>query len=178
MAHLWSWVGRQWALAFLDQPALAMTGDAERPVRPWSAAEPAPGDVLLRQRSGADGEAWLLIAHGARRDVRVNGLALAGGLRELQDRDSVRLGGAQFFFSTERLARPIPFPGAGSKVVCPRCRREIRVGEEAIRCPSPRCGVWHHESPSFPCWSYAETCAQCDQPTVMEAEFRWTPEHL
>jgi hypothetical protein len=77
------------------------------------------------------------------------------------------------FFSLERLARVVPFDGV-DKSHCPRCQTVIERGTPAVRCP--QCGVWHHESDEFRCWTYSPTCALCDQPTELEGSFRWTPE--
>jgi hypothetical protein len=178
MAQLWSQMDNQWGLAPLEPAAWVLTGDASRPVRALGARPAGPGDVVLRCLAGADDDAWLLLAHGGRRDVRVNGLPLVGGLRELRDRDGIRFAGQQLYLSTERRARPVPFTGTGAPVFCARSRREIRPGDLAVRCPNPRCGAWHLQSEEFPCWTYGDTCAVCDQPTPLDAEFRWTPERL
>ena len=81
-----------------------------------------------------------------------------------------------FFFSTESLTRVEPLP-EDVFATCPRCKQAIPPGSMAVRCPS--CGVWHDQRDEKPCWTYAERCAACqNQPTALDADFRWTPEDL
>ena len=111
---------------------------------------------------------------GAGTEVRVNGIAVAGGLRVLADRDEVVVHGERRYFSTEQLAEAVPCPARNAALECARCRQAIEAGSRAVRCP--RCGVWHHESVALPCWTYADTCAVCPQPTDLSTGYRWTPE--
>ena len=83
-------------------------------------------------------------------------------MRVLRDRDEILLPGIprndgeqadvadaepqRLFFSTERLAVVEPFPGGAKAVFCSRCKQVIDSGHRAVRCPSGRCGLWHHES--------------------------------
>jgi len=100
-------------------------------------------------------------------------------MRVLEDKDEIRTAGAgSLIFSTERRACVEPFPGMDRPAMCPRCGTEIEVNTPAVRCPG--CGVWHHQNidNELPCWTYAETCATCDQPTDLGTDFRWTPEGL
>jgi len=80
------------------------------------------------------------------------------------------------FFSTELLAGVTPYPGSERPILCARCKAEIATASPAVRCP--RCGAWHHQSDELPCWTYAERCSVCDQPTALDAGFAWTPEEL
>ncbi|TDI46312.1 MAG: hypothetical protein E2P02_05105 [Acidobacteria bacterium] len=99
---------------------------------------------------------------------------MASGLRLLRDRDEVRLGlGQPWFFSTETLAVAPPSDVARK---CPRCKRDIKAGSEAVRCPG--CDVWYHQSDEWPCWTYAETCVLCEQPTQFAAGYRFNPDGL
>jgi hypothetical protein len=107
----------------------------------------------------------------------INGLPLIGGLRTLSDQDEISCPAAgALFYSTERLARVEPLPALGYEVSCPRCRQPIASGSAAVRCPG--CEVWHHGSEELPCWTYAPTCALCQQQTAADTGYRWTPEEL
>jgi hypothetical protein len=143
--------------------------------------------LLVRHASGPQ-ELWSLLAR-KRADVLLNGAPLVLGVSLLADRDEITVrdeiairegaagGGLRCFFSAERLAQVVAFPGGGP-LRCPRCKQPIAQGEPAVQCPGPACGAWHHQSPELPCWTYGETCALCDQPTPLDAGFRWTPEDL
>ena len=166
MAHVWfrnpgevnrgPSVPAEWSRMPLDADALA--------IHP---------SVRLLRRTTAGREDWLLVGTPA---VRVNGVPLDAGIRVLDDRDELRTDDDRTFFSTESLAAIAPFPGDERATFCPRCKLEIAPGSPAVRCP--HCGVWHHQSDELPCWMYAEHCTMCDQPTALDAGFRWTPEEL
>jgi hypothetical protein len=119
---------------------------------------------------------WALIA-SRNSGVRVNSRRVTAGLCVLTDRDEIRTGdGTRFFFSTETLATVVPFPGAERPVYCGRCREPIEVGAQAVRCPSPGCGIWFNESTELPCWSYTSKCPFCGHPTALDSGFSWAPE--
>jgi hypothetical protein len=133
---------------------------------------------LLRS-AGPEGT-WVLLTEepGA---VRVNGLPLPLGMRVLRDRDAIRLGArGTVFFSLEALPRVVEFAGPeGTR--CARCKLPIHAGYLAVACPG--CGLWHHSGPDKdgvdrPCWTYADTCAFCPQPTRLDGSFTWSPEDL
>jgi len=128
--------------------------------------------AMLLNRTSAEPDIWVVIGSPA---VHVNGAPLDTGIRVLRDRDELRLDGHRTFFSTETLAMVVPFPGE-RPTLCPRCKLQIIPGSPAVRCP--RCGIWHHQSAEFPCWLYSSTCTNCDQPTAIDADFRWSPETL
>ena len=137
---------------------------------------PAEGGLLLRsQQAGSSDSGWFLLA-SPDAGVLINGVRLGSGIRRLADRDSIRVaGGSAAYFSIEQLAAVETFAAAES-VYCPRCKLEIERGHAVVRCPS--CGVFHHEraAEGQTCWTYAPTCALCDQPTDLDnSEFRWTP---
>jgi hypothetical protein len=165
MAYLWfheASVGdagkaapEDWSPALLDGDSLAI-----------------PSARLLRS-AAAERESWVLVGPPA---VRVHGSPLAAGIRVLRDRDELRVDGGRTFFSAESLAAVMPFPGGAKATFCPRCKLEIVPGSPAVRCP--QCGVFHHQSDEFPCWNYAAHCTMCDQPTALDAGFRWVPEEL
>lgn len=147
-----------------------------RPFETEARGEPQLGGVarLVSTQAAGGKEAWLLLA--APGQALVNGQPVWLGLRVLRDRDEIQFtGGGSLFFSTESLARVMDFPGAPKQVFCPRCRDRIEPGP-AVKCPA--CGVWHHQLGDRPCWTYAETCALCPQPTALNAGFQWTPERL
>jgi hypothetical protein len=143
--------------------------DAER----CAGLAPTPGIAHLC-RTGGEPEDWHLLTD-ATVLVVVNGLRVRTGLVTLRDRDELRVNGqAPWYFSTERLARIEPLPSLREPPACARCRQPMATGDPAVRCP--RCGLWHHQSPALPCWSYAVTCAHCPQPTPESTGFRWVPE--
>jgi len=142
-----------------------------RPVRAPATRGCRAASALLLRGQG-DTEAWLLVGPET---SRVNGLPLLAGIRILQDRDELLLGGRRAFFSGERLAVVEPFPGADRPIFCPRCKQVLQPHSPAVQCP--QCRVWHH-SGELQCWAYTNRCALCDQPTDLSAGFRWTPEGL
>ena len=160
MAHLWR-IGEcgEWAPTPLGGAALRL-GPA----------------VELRRVGAAAGDDWALLATPVAR-VAINGVPHRIGLAVLDDLDEIRLDerGAAFF-STETLAVVEPYPTAGPRGFCPRCKQQIEPASPAVRCPS--CGLWHHASAELPCWTYAPLCAACAQDTALDAAFRWTPEDL
>jgi hypothetical protein len=181
MAQLFVDGGSEWLVAPLEGDAHILSGDADTPLRPRVLVEQDGSDadltthpVILRVADSSDDECWVVIQTPGS-SLRVNGTALVTGVRALSHRDELRVGGAagRVFFSLERSACVVPFDGVG-KSHCPRCQTVIERGTPAVRCP--QCGVWHHQSDEFPCWTYSPTCALCDQSTEFESGFRWTPE--
>jgi hypothetical protein len=176
MAHLWvEDAGGQWAILPLlgdrfDLAALCRVAKGATPGGDLVA--PTIGASLLRGGDGGQ-SAWHIVA-APDTDIWLNGLPLRSGFRVLADRDEIQLDcGASCFFSTETLATVAPMPASGKTMICPRCRQAIEPGSDAVRCP--RCGLWHHEGPALPCWTYAVTCALCPQPSALDAGFQWTP---
>lgn len=161
MANLWSEDAGGWS-----SRALEASGDAL-----------GDGVVVRRTASSPFGEEWLLLAGVASR-VAVNGDAPCAGLVVLRDRDEIRLAGRVRFFTARNAAAVERWPDgtALAALRCPRCRRRIEEGTAVVRCPG--CGVVHHESDALPCWTYAERCAACPEPTVHDEASRWTPEEL
>ncbi len=139
--------------------------------------------ALLLRRSAEAGEAntavssadWAVVA-GPAAGVRVNGVPLASGVAVLRHRDEIRVAAAApVYFSAERVAAAENYMGSDSPR-CPRCTLPIEEGQAAVRCPG--CGVLHHELADRTCWTYAATCALCDQSSDLEAGLRWSPEGL
>ncbi len=147
---------------------------AEPYVRRAAKADGQAGDAMLL-RSDRDGaESWFVLAPSASQ-LWVNGRQAHLGIRVLSDRDEIRLAnGPRFYFSTERLAQVVPFPGADHEILCARCKMPIELGSAAVSCPA--CSKWCHARPDLPCWSYKESpvCPQCGRPTN-QAEFQWSP---
>jgi hypothetical protein len=133
----------------------------------------AGGAAHFVEAHAPDGACWVVLGDDT---VHVNGSALGAGVAVLADRDEIRVGAERVFFSTERLAAVTIHPGDERAVFCPRCKLEIAAGSPVVRCPS--CNVLHHQSDEYPCWTYGEHCALGDQPTAMDAGFRWTPGDL
>src|SRR5271169_6705353 len=152
MAHLWMQdVDGQWGALALTGASLDLSVAPPRPI----AEAAAPAALLLKCGSGAQ-ESWALAA-GAGAAVRVNGALLVTGLGVLSDRDEIRVNGSPpLFFSTETLAAVQPFPGSDRPVFCGRCRRQIKQGDPAVRCPA--CSIWHEQSAQYPCWTYHDKC--------------------
>lgn len=159
MPHLWVRDETQWGIYSLGgtcelrdvSPAFAEAGAALRP---------AAGQWILLARDG--------------RAVSVNGGAVIGGMRVLTDRDEIRFRGERAYFSAECLSQVEEFGGAANPVYCPRCKLPVERGP-VVRCGG--CGSLHHHG-EVSCWTYAETCALCPQPSAFDAGFRWTPEGL
>jgi hypothetical protein len=131
-------------------------------------------DAIELIRLGA-GRNWIAIV---REDSEIthNGQPVTVGLCVLSHGDVISgAHGASVFFSTEEGACVEPFSGVQS-VSCPRCRSEIAPGHPVVRCPE--CGVFHHEIADRNCWTYAETCALCPQPTALDVGLRWSPDVL
>jgi hypothetical protein len=164
MAQLWLRTRGEWAALPLDADRL--------PLEDLSGRSRA---VLVRSAGG-----WMLLA-AEPEAVRVNGLPVALLLRALRDRDEIRVAGlGTIYFSSERLAQVVVHPGSGS-LPCARCQVGIAAGDPAVACP--QCNVWHHagrcrDGVDRECWTYAEHCAFCPQPTSPDAGFQWTPEAL
>lgn len=135
---------------------------------------PAGASQCLLVRVAEQAKWAALVAEDS--NVRHNGARVAAGLRVLQHRDALALAGAgSVFFTTEELAHVETF-AAASPLACPRCRSVVRPGDAVVRCPS--CGVVHHEAADRNCWTYAQACALCSQPTAFDAGLRWTPEEI
>ena len=178
MAHIWKNVNNDaWAPTELQSAAVLGGGSVEFMGNTHKAAR--RGNVLLYPvTTGTQAAQWaLLVPAGAH--VRINDAPIENGIRVLADRDAIRVANLPpVYFSTERLARVEPFPNEAN-VFCPRDKTLISAGEPAVCCP--QCGIWHHEQSAEGegCWTYAETCALCDQSTDLDsAGFRWTPEGL
>lgn len=105
-----------------------------------------------------------------------NGQPVPARLRVLAHGDLLAAeAAAPVFFSSEETACIETFAGT-EPISCPRCKGEIARGQAVVRCPD--CGVVHHELEDRNCWTYAQTCALCPQPTALETGLRWSPEAL
>lgn len=176
MAHLWiSQEPEKWEILTLKTEAINMDPFPPQPLETSDeAVVEASSAVLLRLGEG-DG-VWALIGSQGS-DVRINGTGLATGIRILADRDEITIGkNPSMYYSTEKPATVEEFPGTGAAAFCPRCRQQIAAHHPAVKCP--RCGVFYHQSKELPCWTYAEVCALCPQPTALDAGYQWTPEVL
>jgi hypothetical protein len=171
MAHLWLHheQDQQWRPVSLNRDPVGLTEDPQRPLGSMGSA------VAIIVPGPLGGAARALIAP-PRAAVWVNGDPLLLGIRVLADRDSIRVGSGQcFFYSTETLPRVVAFPDH-RVVPCNRCKTDITPGALVVKCPG--CGAWHHQAGDMPCWTYAQKCSACDQPTAMDGEYRWGPEGL
>ncbi len=139
------------------------------------AGHPAGGVHLLRT-DDANLEQWAVLA-SEECAITINGIPLLLGIRSLKDRDEIRWSqNGSAFFSSEELAAVVNLPSEDRKIVCPRCKQEIASKTPAVRCP--RCGIWHHQSEEFPCYTYAEHCATCSRKTSLDSGFDWIPEDM
>lgn len=186
MAALWMTTSDgAWAPAELRSAALLAEGDLGLIDK---VVDRAHGDQAVIMPHGVNlrDATWLLMAPLAAR-LRINELPFNTGIRVLANRDAICLpGGSPMFFSTESLARIEPFPANVNDnaqdldpVYCARCKLAIGDGDSAVCCP--QCGIWHHEqvAEERACWTYADTCALCDQSTdLTTADYRWSPEVL
>ncbi len=180
MAHLWfREPATEWAVLPLTASEYALSTLPPRPVAADRGAGVEAGSPRLV--SGGDAVGWAVLA-GAAHGVRINGRALSGGLRLLEDRDEIRLPGVgAYYFSTASLPRVTVLPNLDTPLSCPRCKLPLAEGDAVVRCPG--CSVVLHEGPTAAgedrrCWSYASTCAMCSQSTAEDAGFRWTPEDI
>ena len=178
MAYVWEIVNdEKWIPTELHSAALLGAGSVEFVGHRSVAA--GRGEVLLyRNTANTRAATWLLLAP-TDSGVRINDALLETGIRVLANCDAIRVADMPtMYFSTERLACIEAYPET-EPVFCPRCKTMIAASDAAVCCP--RCGVWSHEQipEGKGCWSYAETCALCDQSTDLDAAgFRWTPEEL
>ena len=176
MAHLWVRdQEHEWAVLSLESDAYTLTAELPAPVAKPRRDGAVLSDVLLLKSGAALSSTWVLISSSNAR-VSINGMPLTIGIRALADRDEIRIGGRALYFSSEGLARVEEFPGADRALFCPRCKQEIEKGKTAVKCPA--CDRWHHQIDELNCWTYAETCALCNQETDLNAGFKWTPEEL
>ena len=175
MAHLWVRdESERWAVLPLDDDCISLNARPPKRVLGRLGGSEALMDVLLVRTRVAEVGPWVLIAR-ADSGVSVNGIPLATGIRVVSDQDRIRVPSADdVYFSSESLARVEDFPGLDQISFCPRCKQEIERSARAVRCPA--CGVWHHQTDVLNCWTYAEVCALCTQPTDLNTGFRWTPE--
>lgn len=179
VAHLWIKDSKEeWVAMTLKGDVITLTKDGVYPVS-ISQDESAMQDhvfILSCQYSGKIN--WVLIAESGT-PVWVNGRLLQAGIHVLQNRDEVRVHHQpSVFFSTEKLARVVPYTPGASSGACPRCKQPLVDGTPSVQCP--QCGVWEHQDNDHDlgCWMYSETCAVCDQLTDFHSGFRWTPEGL
>jgi hypothetical protein len=179
MAHIWLKHNKEeWMAMALNNDVMTLTKDGVYPVSIVQDEKTEQGSVFIKSWQHAEEQIWLVMAGRGTR-VWVNGRLLQTGIRFLKDRDDVRVHDQlSVFFSTEKLARVVPYTPGASSVFCPRCKQPFVDGTPSVQCP--HCGVWHHqdEAQALECWLYSERCAMCDQLTDLHAGFRWSPLEL
>lgn len=165
---------REEAHRLTPQPAAGASGPPSLRIEPCRRADRRrQGSLLVRYAGPPSG--WALVTEGAAR-VRVNGVPVAIGLAVLRDRDEVVLeGAAPFYLSTERVPQVVAYADA-DRPKCARCTRSIEPGDACVRCPG--CDVVQHEGADRACWTYAATCAVCDQASALSEALRWSPGDL
>lgn len=182
MAQIFTRIAQEWVVVPLDAERFALApgeGNSVDGVRVARTLANGAAAELHHVRSDETGDAWVVVSNLARPgELSINGQPVPLGISVLRDRDEIRIGRrARAWLSLERLAEILPYPRADAPR-CPRCQTAIAEQSPAVRCPNPRCAIWHHESGLFPCWSYDTRCALCDQPTALDPAFRWSPEEL
>ena len=165
-----------WSCVALDGDAVALDVHDDRLHVECVDAPNAP--LLLVRAAAEGGTAWVALARG---DVALNGCPLRTRVAVLDDRDELRIGteSVSAFVSLERQPTLERYEGDDAST-CPRCKTEIERGHWTVVCPSPDCGVRHHqdEDEGLPCWLDVERCALCSQPTPFDAETTFTPGEL
>ena len=177
MAHLWNQTesSGEWAFENLERRVLSLPLQRSAPEAAGGAAPEAATRHPVVCVPAPD-DAWLLITQPGM-EVRVNGNRLHLGVRLLRDKDHIHLGMLRhYFFSTEQLAAVTSCPESERPVFCPRCKLPLITGRPSVQCPA--CATRHHQDDEKPCWTYAQTCAVCGQPTALDMGFQWTPENL
>jgi hypothetical protein len=165
MAFLWTKAADKWATHPLDGTQSLLENPAGHSIPP-----------IQLHFSEETGNSWYLLA-SSNAAVSINTVVVRNGIRVLHDKDLIRWGDQQFYFTTDGPLLPAPFPGSGAPCLCPRCKTEILPGRLAIHC---HCGIWVHEDASIakPCFSYGETCPVCSQRTDQAAAFSFNPQEL
>ena len=185
MAHVWhkNMQTEQWTPIALTAEAYHLSGGGLSLLEGVSAEEAISPLAIRICRPDASVERWVLMTDQGT-GVIVNGRKLPLGIRVLRERDelvvndSKRPRPARFFFSMERPIQSERFVGCNEQPIhCPRCRQPIEQNQMVVCCS--QCGTWHHQiEDELPCWTYSSTCAMCDRPTELTADYRWTPEGL
>ena len=120
---------------------------------------------------------WTLLA-GREASLRVNGtVALVLGIRALRDRDEISFAGQRCFFSTEELARIVPFPGWLNPFAARGANKRWSLAIPPSRARTAVRGITSRRN--FPAGPTMPTCAFCQlQSTALDAGYSWTPEML
>ncbi len=175
MARIWRHTGSSWVRLELAGGFLGIPLSPARRPRPMASLPSRGVAAVVGQYEGPGRSTIWVLLDPATANVRLNGQLLVAGLAVLRDRDEILVSGrAPLYFSTEELAKIVPFPGSAEPVFCARCRQPIQAGTPAVRCPS--CGHWSEQSETKPCWTYGPFCPMCEQPTALGTALRWTPD--
>ncbi len=177
MAHLWLQNGaREWTAHPLEDDECSLEAILNEVPEHTPAVDSAPSDVKLLKTKIDSQDNWILVA-GNGSETSINGIPLALGICSLRDRDEIRWSPDGFvFFSLEELAAVVDFPQNDRKIICPRCKQEIKPGTPAVLCPS--CKIYYHQSEQFPCYTYAENCGTCTRKSNLDSGYEWTPEQM
>jgi hypothetical protein len=114
--------------------------------------------------------------------ARVNGWPVVGGIRVLDHKDEITVGGQRMYFSAQSQPTVEVYQHDGSQrgPRCPICRTEVQNGQAIVRCPS--CLRIYHQidatgdTPAKPCWTYSPECRFCSHPTSLSGDAAWRPE--
>lgn len=174
MAHLWHRGSSGMIATALASKEIWLNPDGVFGCSPRGYQQTKGRGALLMRAMAIAGPQWALIApHDCH--VLVNGRPPIAGLTVLRDRDEIRTAsGTLYYFSTETQAAVVEFPGMERPAFCGRCRQQMEFGVGAVCCPA--CGIWFHQAPELPCWTYSEKCPFCSKATSLDAGFAWIPE--
>jgi hypothetical protein len=156
MAHVFREGDRGWEVVAVEGDGIPLDDGA--------------GKILLAA-GRREARSWFVVVPHASA-ARVNGIPVPG-MRRLRHKDEIRSPGLpRMYFSTEAVVEVVPFPGK-EPVPCARCRKPIAPGAETVSCPD--CRTWHHQSETWPCWTYAPRCSACERDTS-STSLSWIPD--
>ena len=121
MSHLWvrNSDGR-WTDHPLDSELVRLTPNGPATLAEHALLNGVSDPVLVRTPDPFGLAGWVVMCSPCSR-TRVNGVRLLIGARVLRDRDAIALGdGNTVFFSSERVAEIVPFPGEDNRTCCIR----------------------------------------------------------
>ena len=184
MVIFWQNIEGSWQAESLTQEScyvrLEITSSSTKLIPCEQLQEPTAAlpSLLLAKTGGELSEQWHVLHSSATR-LMLNGVENTTGIAALHDRDVLAINGQvnELFFSTERLPCIDQYTGAPGQF-CARCKRPLEAAQKVVACPVCR-AVHHQQEPDYICWTYADSCSQCDRATdLSEQSYRWTPDEL
>ncbi len=170
---------RVWCPHPLDADVMTLTADGPMRIGTRESIQRNSAPLIVRARSPRGRVRWVLLIGPTHAAMLINGQRVPIGARVLSNRDAIAVGhGRTAFFSSEQRAQIEAFPDGDARAFCIRCKLPLERGTPAVRCPSPECGFWHHQSDELPCWLYTAQCAACGYPTPLDSGLQWSPAEL